>query len=108
LSVKERQATIHHLTRLRADLTGGKAELFELVDGVKNLSEGETRIFSIYGGPEHAPCKGFVLTLQHFKKLLEALSDPNFFSSLAGLIPRYCIATFFQRKRQHANARQNI
>jgi hypothetical protein len=59
LSVKERQATIHHLIHLRADLTGGKAELFELVDGVKNLSEGEARIFSIY------------------------------FSSLAGLIPRY-------------------
>jgi hypothetical protein len=55
LSVKERQATIHHLTGLRADLTGRKAELFELVDAVKNLSEGEARIFSICSGPEHAP-----------------------------------------------------
>jgi tetratricopeptide (TPR) repeat protein len=49
LSAKERPVTIHRLSGLRADLIGRKAEISELVEAVKNLSEGEGGIFSICG-----------------------------------------------------------
>jgi class 3 adenylate cyclase/tetratricopeptide (TPR) repeat protein len=49
LSAKERPVTVHRLSGLRADLIGRKAEIAELVEAVKNLREGEGRIFSIYG-----------------------------------------------------------
>ena len=49
LSAKERPVTIHRLSGLRADLIGRKAEISDLVEAVKNLREGEGRIFSICG-----------------------------------------------------------
>ena len=50
LSAKERPVTIHRLSGLRADLIGRKAEIAELAEAVKDLREGEGRIFSICGG----------------------------------------------------------
>jgi class 3 adenylate cyclase/tetratricopeptide (TPR) repeat protein len=50
LSAKESPATVHRLSGLRADLIGRKAEISDLVEAVKNLREGEGRIFSICGG----------------------------------------------------------
>ena len=50
LSAKERPVTIHRLSGLRADLIGRKAEIAELTEAVKDLREGEGRIFSICGG----------------------------------------------------------
>jgi class 3 adenylate cyclase len=50
LSAKERPVTVHRLSGLRAGLIGRKAEISDLVDAVKNLREGEGRIFSICGG----------------------------------------------------------
>jgi class 3 adenylate cyclase len=49
LSAKERPVTVHRLSGLRADLIGRKAEIAELVEAVKNLRQGEGRIFSICG-----------------------------------------------------------
>ena len=49
LSAKEKPETVHRLKGLRANLTGRKAELSELVDAVENLKKGEGRIFSICG-----------------------------------------------------------
>jgi predicted ATPase len=49
LSAKERPVTVHRLSGLRADLIGRKAEIVELVDAVKNLRQGEGRIFSVCG-----------------------------------------------------------
>jgi class 3 adenylate cyclase/tetratricopeptide (TPR) repeat protein len=49
LSAKERPVTVHRLSGLRAELIGRKAEIAELVEAVKNLQEGEGRIFSICG-----------------------------------------------------------
>jgi len=50
LSAKERPVTVHRLSGLRANLIGRKAELSDLVEAVKNLREGQGRIFSICGG----------------------------------------------------------
>jgi class 3 adenylate cyclase/tetratricopeptide (TPR) repeat protein len=46
---KERPVTVHRLSGLRAELIGRKAEIAELVEAVKNLHEGEGRVFSICG-----------------------------------------------------------
>jgi len=47
LSAKEKPETVRRFKGLRANLTGRKAELSELVDAVENLKRGEGRIFSI-------------------------------------------------------------
>jgi class 3 adenylate cyclase/tetratricopeptide (TPR) repeat protein len=49
LSPKERPVTVHRLSGLRADLIGRKAEIAQLREAVKNLRDGEGRIFSICG-----------------------------------------------------------
>jgi class 3 adenylate cyclase/tetratricopeptide (TPR) repeat protein len=48
-SAKERPATIHRLSGLRADLIGRKAEIAQLTEAVENLRQGKGRIFSICG-----------------------------------------------------------
>ena len=81
LSVNERQSTIHSLTGLREDFTGRKVELFELVDAVKNLSEGEGRIFSICGGPEQVPylSKSFQVFFQTPFSRLKEVQETHIF-----------------------------